>query len=52
MWFAVSSKGNARDSLADPVRITEPLEWILWRLGLIRGEGNAIPGGGNPIRVK
>ena len=52
LWFAVSSKGNARDSLADPVRITEPLEWILWRLGLVRGEGNAIPGGGNPIRVK
>ena len=52
LWFAVSSIGDAQDGLADPVRITEPIEWILWRLGLVQGEGDAIPGGGNPIRVK
>ena len=52
LWFAVSSLGDAQDGLADPVRITEPIEWILWRLGLVQGEGDAIPGGGNPIRVK
>lgn len=50
-WFAVSSKGDATNAVADPVRVTEPMEWILWRLGLVQGVGNNIPGGGNPDKV-
>ena len=51
-WFALSSKGDATNAAAEPIRITEPLEWILWRLGLVQGEGNHIPGGGNPRHVE
>ena len=50
-WFAVSSKGTPGSAKADPIRVTEPMEWLLWRLGLIKGEGEDIPGGGNPHRA-
>lgn len=50
-WFAVSAKGDANAAAADPIRVTEPIEWILWRLGLVKGKGVAIPGGGNPTEV-
>ena len=51
-WFALSSKGDATNVAANPIRVTEPMEWILWRLGLVKGEGTQIPGGGDPIRVE
>ena len=51
-WFAVSSKGDANAAAADPIRVTEPIEWILWRLGLVQGQGKSTPGGGSPIEVK
>ena len=50
-WFEVSSKGTPGSAKADPIRVTEPMEWLLWRLGLIKGEGEDIPGGGNPHRA-
>ena len=51
-WFALSSKGDATNVAANPIRVTEPMEWILWRLGLVEGEGTQIPGGGDPISLK
>lgn len=52
-WFALSSKGVTESAAAMPVRITEPLEWILWRLGLVEGKGTMNPGEGDePIKVR
>ena len=52
-WFAVSSRGSSQGAIAGPVRIEDPLGWILWRLGLISGKGDpeSVPGGGSPIVV-
>lgn len=47
-WFGVSSTGapvekNEKAARGTPLRVTEPLQWLLWMLGIVGGEGENYP---------